>query len=124
MHIEQVDVIQLHTLQHRVDGFQRLALAVFGRPKLAGNPYFLARNTALFYGTAYALLIVIGVSRIDMPIAGAQGRETGLLANLVGGLEERSQSELRHEDAIIQLYHRNTCGSFVNVLRERGAAYH
>src|SRR5699024_385102 len=99
-------------------------LTVFGRPEFAGNPYFFTWNTARFHGTSYTGFIIVRMSGVDVSIAGFQCREARLLAHRIGRLEERAQSELWHQDSIVQLYHRYIGGSLVNVLRKGGAAYH
>lgn len=75
----------------------------------------IVRNGAVYFAA---------VGGVDVPVAGAQSREARLLAHLVGGLEESSQAELRHQDTVVELHQRYAGGSLINILRERGAANH
>lgn len=75
MDVEQVDVLQLHPLQYRVYRRESLALTVFRRPELAGDPYLLAGYAAFLHGLAHTLLVVVGVRRVDVAVAGFQSRK-------------------------------------------------
>ena len=114
--IQKVDIIGLQACQHLVDGFQCLALTVFRRPQFRCNPYLLARDSALFHGFSDTAFIVIGMGGINMPIAGFQCRQTRLLAYRVGRLHECSQSELRHQYTVVELYHRYIGRRLINIL--------
>ena len=71
---------------------------------------------AMFICAASMACVSVSAQDIYHTAAGAQGREARLFAHFVGGLEERPQPELRHQNAVVELHHRHAGGSMVNIL--------
>lgn len=117
MHIQKVNVVQLKPSQHLVYRLQCLSFPVFRRPEFAGDPYFLARDSASLNRAPDPGLVIVGVCGVDVTVAGLQRREARLLAHRVRRLEECPRAELRHQYSIVELYHRYVCRSPMDVLR-------
>lgn len=107
--MQKVNVVQLKPSQHLVNRLQCLSFPVFCRPELAGDPYFLARDSAFLHRAPDPGLVIVGVCGVDVTVAGFQRREARLLAHRVRRLEECPQAELRHQYSIVELHHRYVC---------------
>ena len=69
----QVDVVRLQLTQALVDGSLCLFVAVVGNPYFRHKENFLATDAAFAHGITHALLVMVGLRRINHTIACTEG---------------------------------------------------
>ena len=110
MQQKQVDIVRTKAAQHFINAFHGLALAVLAGPQLAGDPDLLAGDAAFLHGLADTTLVLVGMGRVDMPIAHLQSCEAGFTGGFVTRNHIDPKAKLGDLVSVIQsnisLFHR------------------
>ena len=99
----QVDIVRLQFTQALVDGSLCLFVAVVGNPYFRHKENFLAVDAAFAHGIAHALLVMVGLRRVNHTIACTEGIRDTTLA-LGGRYLIDAVTHLWHFNAVVQFY--------------------
>ena len=97
----EVDVVGSQSRQGLLNGTERMTFAVIRAPHLVDQEDLVARDATVRYGNAHALLVAVGLRRVDHAVPRIErGGDAALRLGVVD--PENAVAQLGHRDSVVQ----------------------